>query len=328
MTGPTPIVSVAKVAGGAWRRLGGSTIDRTDSGDARPISTDAEEAHEVGSAWRRAGRRFRREPFAMAGLVVLVLMAIVSVLAPWIAPFDPLKNDLRNAFASPNGDHWLGTDELGRDVLSRMMFAGRVSLLAAAEAVAVGVLIGVAPGLVAGYFGGRVDRWIMRVADAIMCFPPLILAMSIISVLGPSLTNAMIAVGVVFAPRFLRLVRASVLVIREETYIEAARSIGIPGRTVIARHIVPNILPPLIVQVSLAAGFSMLAEASLSFLGLGVQPPDASWGAMLGRAYANMDRAPRLVILPGIAIALVVLSFNLVGDGLRDSLGQNRDGAS
>jgi ABC-type dipeptide/oligopeptide/nickel transport system permease subunit len=197
-----------------------------------------------------------------------------------------------------------------------------VSLIAAVQAVALALVLGVIPGLLAGFFGGWVDMVISRITDALMSFPPLLLAIAIVGVFGPNLRNAMIAVGVIFAPRFLRLTRSAVLSVKEETYIEASRSIGTSTAAVLRRHIVPNILSPLIVQVSLSLGFAMLAEASLSFLGLGVQPPEASWGAMVGRAYRFLNQAPTMVLFPGAAIALTVLSFNVLGDGLRDSFGR------
>ncbi len=258
----------------------------------------------------------------MAGLAFLVFAAAVAVLAPFLAPDDPQATDLANTLAAPGGDHLLGTDALGRDVLSRLMHATRVSLVAAFLAVGVGIVLGVPPGLVAGYVGGAIDNLVMRVTDAVMSFPPLILAIAIVGVLGPNLTNAMIAVGVIFAPRFLRLVRSTVLGVREETYIEAARSVGVSTRRIIIRHVMPNALAPLVVQISLSAGLAMIAEASLSFLGLGIQPPEASWGSMLGDAFRYISRSPTLIVVPGVAIAATVLAFNVVGDGLRDSFGR------
>lgn len=268
-------------------------------------------------------RRFRQKKAAVAALAFLVAVVVVSVLAPVLAPQDPNFQDLSSSLAPPLSDgHLLGTDELGRDVLSRLMYAGRISMLAALQAVSVGFVLGVPLGLLSGYAGGVVDTIVMRVTDGVMSFPPLILAIAIISVLGPNLRNAMIAVGIVFAPRFLRLVRASVLAVREETYIEAARTIGTPVRSIIVRHVLPNVLSPMIVQLSLAAGFTLLAEAGLSFLGLGVQPPDASWGSMMGRSFRVLSQEPWLIVWPGAMVVLSVLSFNLLGDGLRDSLGR------
>ena len=267
-------------------------------------------------------RRFRRQRLALAALVYLVLVVLATALAPLLATHDPLAQNLASVLQQPGGGHVLGTDDLGRDVFSRALYAGRVSLLAAAQAVGVAVLLGVIPGLVAGYAGRRVDAVIMRLTDALMSFPPLILAIAFVGVLGPSLTNAMFVIGVIFAPRFVRLVRGTVLSIREETFVEASRSIGTPTPRVILRHVLPNALSPLIVQISLTAAMAMLAEASLSFLGLGVQPPDASWGSMIERGFRYTATAPWLTVFPGLLIALTVLAFNILGDGLRDSLGR------
>ncbi|MCF7550523.1 ABC transporter permease [Pseudonocardia sp. WMMC193] len=267
-------------------------------------------------------RRFRRQIPAQLALGYLVLVVVVVALAPVLATHDPLAQNLTRVLQPPGDGHLLGTDDLGRDVLSRALHAGRISLVAAAQAVGVAVLLGVVPGLVAGYAGRRTDAVIMRVTDALMSFPPLILAIAFVGVLGPSLTNAMTVIGVIFAPRFVRLVRGTVISIREETYIEASRSIGTGTATVIRRHVLPNALSPLIVQISLTAAMAMLAEASLSFLGLGVQPPDASWGSMIERGFRYTASAPWLTVFPGLLIALTVLAFNLLGDGLRDSLGR------
>jgi peptide/nickel transport system permease protein len=267
-------------------------------------------------------RRFRRQRLALAALAYLVLVVLAAALAPLLATHDPLAQNLGSVLQQPGGGHVLGTDDLGRDVFSRALYAGRVSLLAAAQAVGVAVLLGVVPGLVAGYAGRKVDAVIMRITDALMSFPPLILAIAFVGVLGPSLTNAMFVIGVIFAPRFVRLVRGTVLSIREETFVEASRSIGTPTPRVIVRHVLPNALSPLIVQISLTAAMAMLAEASLSFLGLGVQPPDASWGSMIERGFRYTATAPWLTVFPGLLIALTVLAFNILGDGLRDSLGR------
>lgn len=273
-------------------------------------------------ALRSMARRFRRQRVPMVALVFLVLVAAAAVFAPLIAPHDPNANNLRNTLAGPSGEHWLGTDDLGRDVLSRLLFAARISLLAAVQAVGVGVVLGVLPGVVAGYFRGWVDHVVMRVTDVLLAFPPIILAIAIVGVLGASLTNAMLAIGVIFAPRFARMMRSSVMQVREETYVEASRSIGTSTWVILRKRVIPNSISPLIVQLSLASGTAMIAEATLSFLGLGVQPPDASWGSMVGRSVRHIDRAPMLIVLPGAAIALTVLALNLVGDGLRDSFGR------
>lgn len=274
------------------------------------------------SGRRRFFRRFRRQRPAIVALCFLVSLTTIALLAPVISPYEPNQQTLTRILERPSFDHWLGTDDVGRDVFSRLLYGGRLSLLAALQAVGVGVVLGVPPGLVAGFFGRWVDLVIMRITDAVMSFPPLILAISIVGVLGPNITNAMLAVGVIFAPRFLRLVRGAVLTVREETFIEASRAIGTPTPWVIRRHILPNVMSPLIVQISLASGFAMLAEASLSFLGLGAQPPQASWGSMLSRGVRHMTDAPWLIFAPGLMIALTVLAFNILGDGIRDSIGR------
>jgi peptide/nickel transport system permease protein len=268
-------------------------------------------------------RRFRQNAGAMIALAFIVFLIVIAIIGPWIAPYDPNKPNALNNFVDPfQGRFVLGTDDLGRDTLSRLIVATRVAMVAVAEAVAVGLILGTPPGLVAGYFGGWVDMVVMRITDALQSFPPIILAITVVGVLGPGLRNAMIAVGIVFAPNFVRILRGSVLEIREETFIEASRSIGTPTVRILRSRILPNVLAPLLVQVSLAAGFALLAEAGLSFLGLGVQLPDASWGVMLGRGYVSFARQPWLIVFPGVMIALTVLAFNVLGDGLRDATGR------
>jgi len=267
-------------------------------------------------------RRFLRQPLPVIALAYLLLVTLVAVFAPWLAPLDPARQNLSNVLGDPGGEHLLGTDELGRDVLSRLLMGSRVSLLAAVQGTLVALAIGVPVGLVAGYFRGGVDRVIMVFTDAVMSLPGLVLAMAIVAIWGPNLTNAMIAIGIVVSPQAIRLVRSSVLQIREETYVEASRSIGTRPLGIIARHVLPNAAGPLIVFTALLAGSVMLVEAGLSFIGLGVQPPEASWGAMLGTSFRYLSRAPELALYPGLAIATTVLALNLVGDGVRDSIGK------
>lgn len=268
-------------------------------------------------------RRLRRDRAAMISLCFLVVVATASLLAPLIAPFDPERDGtLAEALHGPSLTHLLGTDDLGRDVLTRILYAGRVSLGSALLAVAVASVLGFPFGLLAGFRGGRVDSLVMRVNDTLMSFPPLVLAISIVGMLGTSLVNAMIAIGIVYAPRFMRVMRAAVLSIREEAYVEAAIMMGSTGMRTTRRHILPNVLSPLFVEITLSLGFAILAEASLSFVGLGVQPPTASWGSMLDTGFTFMDRAPVYALAPGVMIFLVVLSLNTLGDGLRDSLGR------
>lgn len=271
---------------------------------------------------QRFFRRFRRERVAMVMLGVLAIIAFCSVFANLLTNIDPNTQELRDRLQGPSGANWFGTDDLGRDVFTRTLFAGRVSLLAAIQATAIGVGIGVPIGLMAGYLRGWVDVVASRVADAIMSIPALLLALAIVGVLEPNLTSAMIAIGIVYAPQFFRLTRASTMAVREETFIEAARSVGGTSRSIITGHILPNALSPLVVQISLAMGFAILFEASISFLGLGVQAPDSSWGSMLGRSTKFFEQAPHLVIIPGAMILVTVLAFNVIGDGIRDSLGR------
>jgi peptide/nickel transport system permease protein len=274
------------------------------------------------SGLERFLRRFRQQRLSLWALGFLVLLVLGAAFAPWLAPFDPLAQNLDRVLEAPTLTHWFGTDELGRDVFSRTLFAARVSLLAAAQAVSIAIVIGVPPGLIAGMWGGQTDNLIMRATDALMSFPPLILAVALIAVLGPSLTNAMIAVGVLLSPTFLRLMRATTMAVAQETYVEAARSIGCTQGWIIRKHVLPNVVSPLFVQISVFAGVAMLAEAGLSFLGLGAQPPDSSWGAMVGRGFRYINHAPSLIVFPGLAIAITVLALYVLGDGLRDSLGR------
>lgn len=271
---------------------------------------------------QRFVRRFRRERVAMVMLAVLLVIVACSVLAPVLAPMDPNAQSLRERLQGPSAAHWFGTDDLGRDVLSRVLYAGRVSLLAAVQATAIGVALGVPVGLLAGYARGWIDVVASRVADAIMSIPALLLALAIVGVLEPNLTSAMIAIGIVYAPLFFRLTRSSTMAVREETFVEAARCSGGGTRAILTGHVLPNALSPLIVQISLAMGFAILFEASISFLGLGVQPPDSSWGSMLGRSTRFFEGSPHLVVIPGLMILVTVLAFNLIGDGVRDSLGR------
>jgi peptide/nickel transport system permease protein len=303
------------------------TLDQLDplgQLDQAPHIPDPSPADRTVGPVRRVASGLWRNRLARASGAVLLVMIVVAVLAPVVAPSEPTAQDLGESLASPSWQHPLGTDQLGRDVLSRLIYGARLSLGAAAIAVAVATLLGVVPGAVAGYVGGAVDAAVMRVTDAVMTFPPLILALAITGVLGPGMGNAMVAVGLVFAPRFVRLVRSSVLDIRESDFVQAARSIGVPERAILARHVLPNALGPLVVQVTVTAGFAMLAEASLSFLGLGVQPPEASWGSMIGEAARLISRSKVLVVWPGLAITITVLALGFVGDGLRQALGIER----
>lgn len=269
-------------------------------------------------------RRFRRDKVATVALVYLLIMVALAIVGPTIAPRDPNQGVLSDSLSKPGSEYLLGTDDLGRDILSRLIVATRVSLVAAFQAVLIAVGIGLPLGLLSGYLGGWVDNVIMRFNDALMSFPALILAVVIVGLLGPSLTNAMISIGLVYSPRIMRVVRGSALSAREEMYVTSARAIGCSDLRIVGRHILPNILSPLVVQVTLMLGLAILAEAALSFLGLGVQPPVASWGSILGRAFPYMSITPVTVVAGGAVISLTVLAFNLLGDGFRDSLGRER----
>jgi ABC-type dipeptide/oligopeptide/nickel transport system permease subunit len=269
-------------------------------------------------------RRFARDRMAVVAVGWIALVVIVGLLAPWIAPYDPNEVGLLNRLQPPSADHWLGTDELGRDVFSRLLYAGRVSMVAALFTVLVSVCIGLPTGVIAAYAGGAWDYALGRINDAVMSVPPLILALGIVTALGPGLYQAMFGVGVVYSPRIFRIARGSVLTVKEETYIEASVAIGGSPSRVLWRHAFPNALSPILVQIALMGGFALLAEASLSFLGVGVQSPQASWGLMLGRAFRELGRHPEMIVYPGIVIALTALAFNLIGDALRASLGAQR----
>jgi peptide/nickel transport system permease protein len=251
---------------------------------------------------------------------VVVLMVLLAVLAPWVAPFDPLATGFAMVRKAPSGTNWFGTDEVGRDLASRVIWGGRASLAAGVISVSIAVGIGVPLGMLAGYVGGAVDAVVSRITDAMLAIPFLILAIALAAFLGPSLGNAMIAIGITATPIFVRLARGQVLTVRAEDYVEAARAVGNAPARILLRHILPNILPPVIVQATLAIAAAIIAEASLSFLGLGQQPPAPSWGSMLNTAQRFLTQAPWMAIFPGLAIFVTVLAFNLLGDGLRDAL--------
>ena len=265
-------------------------------------------------------RRLLRRRGAAVGLAVIVFFVALAVLASFAAPYDPLATSWTAIRKAPTTAHWFGTDEIGRDVLSRVVWGARASLLAGVVSVLISLSIGVPVGLLAGYAGGKIDMLISRITDAVLACPFLILAIALAAFLGPSLTNAMIAIGVSATPVFVRLTRGQTMAIKAEDFILAARAIGNPPWRVALVHVLPNIVPALIVQATLAIAAAVIAEASLSFLGLGQQPPAPSWGSMLNTAKNYVDNAPWMAIWPGVSIFVLVLSFNLVGDGLRDAL--------
>lgn len=270
--------------------------------------------------WRRAWHKLRRNRIGMFGLVVVLAFVLMAIFAPWLAPHDPTAASWSAIRKPPTAEFWFGTDELGRDVFSRVVWGARASILAGVVSVAIALVTGVAIGMAAGFFGGVVDSLISRITDAFLACPFLILAIALAAFLGPSLSNAMIAIGISAAPIFVRLTRAQVLSVKVEDYIEAARAVGCSPVRIATFHILPNITAPVIVQSTLTIASAIIAEASLSFLGLGQQPPDPSWGSMLNTAKNFMDNAPWMAIWPGLAIFLLVLAFNLLGDGLRDAL--------
>ncbi len=272
------------------------------------------------SPTRRALRRLVRRRGAMFGLAVIVFFVAVAILAPYIAPHDPLKTSWAAVRKPPSATYLFGTDEIGRDVLSRVIWGARASLLAGVVSVSISLSLGVPIGMLAGYLGRWPDAIISRITDAMLACPFLILAIALAAFLGPSLTNAMIAIGISATPIFIRLTRGLVLSTKVEDYVEAARAIGNPPLRIAFRHILPNIAAPLMVQATLAIAAAIIAEASLSFLGLGQQPPAPSWGSMLNTAKNYIDNAPWMAVWPGLSIFLLVLSFNLLGDGLRDAL--------
>lgn len=277
----------------------------------------------VASTRRTFRRRFLEQRIAVIALIALIAIALIAIFAPVLAPHSPTAQNLRNVLKPAGTDgHLLGTDHLGRDVLSRLIYGARFSLMAAVQAVGVGVLIGFLPGMVAGYVGGRVDWLIMRIIEAIMAFPPIILAIAVVAALGPGLTNAMIAIGIVFAPRIARLSRDATLGVKEETFVEAARSMGLHPFVILMRHIAPHILSPLIVLVTVLAGVAMIVEAGLSYIGLGAIPPDSSWGTMLAGSVRYTTNSPLLIVWPGLCIVITVVCLNLVGDGIKDSVGR------
>jgi peptide/nickel transport system permease protein len=268
----------------------------------------------------RAWRRLIRRRSAVFGLAILILFVLIALFAPLIAPYDPVQQAWTAIRRPPSLQHWFGTDESGRDLFSRVIFGARASLMAGVVSISIALGLGVPIGLLAGYGGKWTDAVISRITDAMLACPFLILAIALAAFLGPSLQNAMIAIGVTVTPIFVRLTRGQVMAVKVEDYVEAARAVGNPPVRIAVKHILPNIMPALIVQATISIATAIIAEASLSFLGLGQQPPAPSWGSMLNTAQRFLTNAPWMAIWPGLAIFLAVLSFNILGDGLRDAL--------
>jgi peptide/nickel transport system permease protein len=269
---------------------------------------------------RLIARRFLRRPLAVGGLVVAVAFVLAAILAPWIAPYRYSTTDFSLVLAHPSGTHLLGTDELGRDLLSRIIWGARASIQAGVLATTLAMAIAVPIGLVAGYYRGWIDPVISRLTDVLLAFPFLILAVGLAAIFGPSLLNATLALGISAMPQLIRVARGEALALREEDYVRAAVANGASDAVILARHIVPNMLSTLLVQATVTIPMAIIGEATLSFLGLGVQPPTPSWGVMLADAQSYLASAPRLAVYPGLAIFICSLSFNLLGDGLRDAL--------
>lgn len=267
----------------------------------------------------QVGRLLQRHPIGALGGVIVILVILMAIFAPAIAPFDPAEQASKRLLP-PSAQHYMGTDELGRDVFSRIVFSSRTSLYVGMLSVSLAITVGVTAGVLAGFIGGKFDNLMVGIMDIIFAFPTLVLAIVITGLLGPSLTNAMLAIGVVYSPTFARVARGSVLSVKNEAYIEAARVVGGRQGHIILRHVLPNIMAPLIVLSTLSLSLAILAEAGLSFLGLGTQPPDPAWGLMLSQGRKFMELAPGLAIFPGLAIMVTVLAFNFLGDGLRDAL--------
>ncbi|HXQ60913.1 MAG TPA: dipeptide ABC transporter ATP-binding protein [Acidimicrobiales bacterium] len=312
-----------------------SALPPPGSGDPLVVSpstltTEPGPEPESGIDETRSGalRRFVRDTMAMGGLVFIVGVVFMAIAAPLLAPYKPNVQDLLLINAGPSAAHWLGTDDLGRDILSRLIFGAQPPLRAAFQIVGLALALALPLALVAGFVRGWVDMIVMRAMDALFSFPPLVLALTVAALLGPDLNDASIAIAIVFVPSFVRLIRGEVIAVREENYVEAARATGVaPGR-LIRRHILPNVASPLIIQAALALGYAILIDAGLSFLGVGEQPPTASWGLMLTEAYRYIFQSPLTLVFPGLAILLTVLAFNLVADGLRDALGRERFGST
>ena len=272
------------------------------------------------SQWRIAFRHFRKSKIALIGLIVLVFMYLLAIIAPLIAPYDPIAQAVSNSFQAPGMQHWLGTDRFGRDILSRILYGARISLSIGLVATLISVTLGTVLGAVAGFFGGRIDGAIMRFTDMVLAFPRLVLLIMIVALFSPSMAVIIIVLGLTQWPNTTRIVRGDVLSLREREYIQAAHALGMSKSRIIFRHLIPNVLAPVIVTATLGIGNTIVLEAGLSFLGLGIQPPTPSWGNMVADGRDSLLGAWWVATFPGLAIVLTVLAFNLVGDGLRDAL--------
>ena len=271
------------------------------------------------SLWTISFRRLRKSRTAVLGIIIIILFTLIAFFAPYIAPYDPLEQNFIKSFRAPSAEHYLGTDEFGRDIFSRILYGARISLQIGFIAVFISLVVGVSVGLAAGYYGGWIDMVVMRVMDLMLSFPYILLALVIMSILGPGIYNAMIAIGIVYVPQYARIVRSSVLSVKKKEYVMAARALGASDFRIILKHVFLNSMAPIIIQTTLSIGRAIINAAGLSFLGLGAQPPTPEWGAMLSNGQDFLRNAPWIATFPGIAIALLVLGFNLVGDGFRDA---------
>lgn len=292
-----------------------TTIQKTDTLAVTQVLGAPKE-----SAWRSFFSQFFRNKAAVVGAIIIAFYIFIATFAPLLSPFDPYEIQLENKLQPPSFEHWMGTDDKGRDILSRILYGSRLSMGVGFAAVAFGAFFGILFGLIAGYYGKWVDSVIMRCMDVLLAFPGILLALAIISALGPGLINVTIAVGAFSVPLFARIVRGSTLEVKQLEYVDAIRSLGAKDSTIIFRHILPNILSPIIVQGTLRIATAILSAAGLSFLGLGAQPPSSEWGTMLSAGRDFLFSAPYIAIFPGVAIAILVLGFNIFGDGLRDAL--------
>ncbi len=288
---------------------------------ANAAATVSAKPEGVRTPWSEFWRKFRKQHVALVALGFVTLLVLVAIFAPWVAPFDPENYfDYDRLNEGPSALHWLGVDPLGRDIFSRILMGARISLATGFLSVALGGLIGTALGLLAGYYEGWWDRIVMRISDVLFAFPGILLALGVVAILGSSMINVVVAVSVFSVPAFARLVRGNTLVLKQMTYVEAVRSIGANDWTIIVRHILPGTISSIVVYFTMRLGTSIITAASLSFLGMGAQPPTPEWGAMLNEARADMVNAPHVALFPSLAIFLTVLAFNLLGDGLRDAL--------
>ena len=278
------------------------------------------QARPVAGRLKQSWAKLRRNRAALVGGILLLIYVLTALLAPVLFPGNPSAPNLMKSLERPSLEHPLGTDELGRSILGRIIYGSRVSLLIAVGVISVGLIIGVPLGLVSGYYGGKVDFGIQRVTDTMLAFPGFLLALALVAVLGVGLKNTVISIGISMVPTYIRLVRGCVLSVKEEVYVEAARAVGTRDIAILFRHILPNVMVPITVQTSLGMGTAILFAAGLGFLGIGIQPPTPEWGTMLGSGRVYLFNAPHVATIPGIAIFLAVLSFNLLGDGLRDAL--------